>query len=142
MEAYSAFAKKFAANYGDKKCDPLPIWPEVVLRYCDSMAERLGYGDEELTFCSCYDVETKQLTRRKQKTKGEANEPKNYVKIDFKSGVPPVEDIEDEPQRAIMDLAAKTSSSSAWSNGWRNPRLDSKTGFHNAPGKGEETQWW
>jgi len=50
IEAYSKFAKKYA-NYGDKKCDPLPIWPDVVLSYCDESADRNGFGDDELLYC-------------------------------------------------------------------------------------------
>lgn len=41
-----------------------------------------------------------------------------------------------------MELDAKYSSDSAWSNGWKNPRLDSPTGFHNSPGSGESPHWW
>jgi len=42
------------------------------------------------------------------------------------------------PKRAIMDLGAKTSATSYWdTTNWMNPRLDSRTGFHNAPGKGD-----
>ena len=62
----------------DKKCAPLPIWPEVVLSYCDSNAERFGYGDDELNYCKCYEAESKMLTRRKPKTKGKGNGAENY----------------------------------------------------------------
>jgi hypothetical protein len=77
IESYTKFAKKYS-SYGNKKCDPLAIWPDVVLSYCDDYAVRNGYGDEELLYCSCYDVETMMLTRRKSKTKGLPNVPKNY----------------------------------------------------------------
>ena len=41
----------------------------------------------------------------------------------------------------MMDLGATFSQSSAWSNAWRKPRLDSRTGFHNARGKGQQPFW-
>jgi hypothetical protein len=77
IEVYTKFAKKYS-SYGNKLCDPLPIWPDVVLSYCDENAERNGFGDDELNYCTCYDVETAKLTRRKPKTKGQPNVPKNY----------------------------------------------------------------
>jgi hypothetical protein len=77
IETYSKFAMKYS-SYGDKKCDPLPIWPDLVLSYCDENAIRNGYGDDELAYCTCYDVETMKLTRRKPKTNGLPNVPKNY----------------------------------------------------------------
>jgi hypothetical protein len=40
-----------------------------------------------------------------------------------------------------MDLDATFSQESAWDNNWRKPRLDSKSGFHNARGKGETSFW-
>lgn len=48
-----------APRSDDKKCAPVPIWPRVVLAYCDEMAERLGFGDMELEFCKCYELESK-----------------------------------------------------------------------------------
>jgi hypothetical protein len=49
-----------------------------VLTYCDENADKNGFGDNELAYCTCYDVETMKLTRRKPKTKGLPNVPKNY----------------------------------------------------------------
>jgi hypothetical protein len=54
IAVYTKFAARYA-KYGDKKCDPLPIWPEVVLTYCDENAERDGFGDNELAYCTCWD---------------------------------------------------------------------------------------
>jgi len=51
---------------------------------------------------------------------------------DFK----PLKELEVEPQRAMMDLGATFSQSSAWSAAWMKPRLDSKSGFHNLAGQG------
>jgi hypothetical protein len=132
IEAYTKFAAKLG-KYGDKKCDPLPIWPEVILSYCDENADKNGFGDDELLYCTCYDVETTKLTIRKPKTKGLANVPKNYESLIFKGGVPPkIKVVVEEPGRAIMDLGATYLSKGAWDGSWKNPRLDSRTGFHNA----------
>jgi hypothetical protein len=68
---YSAEAKKFLGSK-DKSCDALAIWPEEVLVYCNQQAEANGFGDDELNFCTCYDDDKKELTRRKPKTKGSA----------------------------------------------------------------------
>jgi hypothetical protein len=46
----------------------------------------------------------------------------------------PEEDEKDVPKRAMIDLGATYSQSSMWDNNWQKPRLDSKTGFHNARG--------
>jgi hypothetical protein len=43
-------------------------------------------------------------------------------------------DLEIEPQRAMIDLGATFTSSSKWDNNWIKPRLDSRSGFHNARG--------
>jgi hypothetical protein len=43
-------------------------------------------------------------------------------------------DLRAEPQRAMMDLDASFTAKGYWDNGWKNPRLDSRTGVHNAKG--------
>ena len=45
------------------------------------------------------------------------------------------EELDDVPQRALMDMGATTSQSSMWSGAWAKPRLDSRTGFHGGRGK-------
>ena len=117
ITAYSNLAKNYPTQK-DKKCMPLPIWPEAVLAYCDENAERFGYGDMELDYCKCYNSETKMLTRRKPKTKGKGDGIENYVTIDFTSGVAPKEELEDVPKRAMMDLGATYKQSSAWNADW------------------------
>jgi hypothetical protein len=131
ISSYAQFAKTLAVHK-DKNCDPLPIWPEVVLAYCDQMADLFGFGDEELDYCTCYSHSTKKLKRRKRDTKGKGNGAQNYEVIDFKSGIPPKEDLPDEPKRAIMDLGASFRASSKWDDNWNKPRLDSTTGIYNA----------
>ena len=42
----------------------------------------------------------------------------------------------------MMDLGATFTASSYWDNNWKNPRLYSPTGVHNAPGQGTVEQWW
>lgn len=129
IDFFSKMAQS-APRSTDKKCAPIPIWPRVVLAYCDEMAERLGFEDDELDFCKCFDNETKMLTRRKPKTRGKGDGIENYITIDFKSGVPPKEEIPDAPKRAMMDLGATYQQSSAWDGNWRLPKLDSRTGFY------------
>ena len=52
------------------------------------------------------------------------------------------EELDDVPQRALMDLGGVFKSSSHLNNGWKNPRLDSRTGIHSASGQGGLEQWW
>ena len=140
IDMYSKLAQG-APKSSDKKCAPLPIWPKVVLAYCDDMAERLGFGDNELDFCKCYSLESKALTRRKPKTQGKGNGIENYLTIDFKSGVPPKEEIPDAPKRAMMDLGASYRQSSKYNSEWNKPRLDSVAGFFPAKNKAQEPMW-
>ena len=143
MTAYSILAKRFPAN-SDKTCDPIPIWPDVVLQYCDEQAEKNGYGEDELEYCKCYNIESKTLTLRKPKTKGKGKGAENYDKIVFKGGQAPKDESasEDEPTRAMMDLGGVFTASSKWDANWGNPRLDSKRCVYSAKGKGQEPQWW
>jgi hypothetical protein len=53
----------------------------------------------------------------------------------------PIKDLDVEPQRAMIDLGAIFTSSSKWDNNWIKPRLDSKSGFHNARGQGNNQMW-
>ena len=46
------------------------------------------------------------------------------------------------PKRALIDLGATFTGQSYWDGNWKNPRLDSPRGAHNAPGKGTGTHWW
>jgi hypothetical protein len=133
ITAYSKLAKTIPGP-NDKKCDPLAIWPDVVLNYCDQLAERFGFGDEELIFCKCYNIDSKKLTRRKPILKNKGNAEENYEKVDFKSGLPPKEEFPDLPKRAMMDLGATFKAKGYWDNNWKNPRLDSRYGIHNAKG--------
>lgn len=41
-----------------------------------------------------------------------------------------------------MDLSATFTASSYWDNNWKNPKLNSPYGVHNAPGQGAVEQWW
>ena len=52
------------------------------------------------------------------------------------------EELKEAPKMAMMDLGAIFTASSYWNGQWKNPRLDSKTGVHNAPGQGAVEQWW
>ena len=52
------------------------------------------------------------------------------------------EELDDVPQRALMDLGGVFKASSHLNNGWKNPRLDSRTGIHSASGQGGLEQWW
>lgn len=52
------------------------------------------------------------------------------------------EKMKQPPKRALMDLGATFTASSYWDNNWKNPRLDSKYGVHNAKGQGSVEQWW
>lgn len=88
IKKYSAMAKKYLGSK-DKKCDPLAIWPQEVLVDCNQEAERNGYGDDELNFCTCYDSDATKLTRRKKGTSG--GDAKNFEKVSFKDGVPKTE---------------------------------------------------
>lgn len=117
ISAYATLAKTLPKLKGEK-CSPLAIWPEVVLSYCDENAEKFGYGDTELEYCKCYNVDTMMLNRRKPKTKGKGDGVENYTQIDFKSGVAPKEEQEDVPKRAMMDLGATYKQSSAWNADW------------------------
>lgn len=140
MIMYSKLAEG-APKVTDKKCAPLPIWPRVVLAYCDEMAERLGFGDNELDFCKCYQIDSKQLTRRKPKTQGNGDGIENYQTIDFKSGVPPKEEFPDAPKRALMDLGASYRQSSAWDADWKKARLDSRSGFYPSKAMIDKPMW-
>ena len=44
-------------------------------------------------------------------------------------------------KKALMDLNAISSQSSFYDRNWRNPRLDSSTGFHNANNRGGADFW-
>jgi hypothetical protein len=52
------------------------------------------------------------------------------------------EELKAAPKMAMMDLGATFSASGYWSGAWKNPRLDSKTGVHNAKGQSGVEQWW
>ena len=52
------------------------------------------------------------------------------------------EDLKEAPKMAIMDLGATFTASSSYNGQWNNPRLDSKTGVHTAPGQAAVEQWW
>ena len=42
-----------------------------------------------------------------------------------------------------MDLGATFSAANYWSNDWKNPRLDSRTGIHCGHGAGDGNKnWW
>ena len=41
-----------------------------------------------------------------------------------------------------MDLEATFTASSYWNKKWKNPRLDSPRGIHNARGQSDVEQWW
>ena len=131
--AFSKLAKTIP-KHSDKKCDPIAIWPDIVLSYCDQLAERFGYGDEELTFCKCYNIDTKILTRRKPILKIKGNADENYEKVDFSKGIAPKEEFPNLPQRAMMDLGATFKAKSYWDGNWKNPRLDARYGTHNQNG--------
>lgn len=141
IKAFSKLAKTIP-SHKDKKCDPLPIWPDVVLNYCDQLAERLGFGDEELVFCKCYNIDSKTLTRRKPILKIKGNADENYEKVDFSKGMAPKEEFPDLPKRAMMDLGATFKAKSKWDDNWNKPRLDSRTGIHSAGNQQNEGQWW
>jgi hypothetical protein len=85
IKKYAKLAQQYLGSK-DKSCDPLATWPEEVLVDCNQEAERNGYGDEELDFCTCYDNDSKKLTRRKPGTRGAA--ATNFEKVSFKDGVP------------------------------------------------------
>jgi hypothetical protein len=52
------------------------------------------------------------------------------------------EELDDVPQRALMDLGGVFKASSYWSNAWKNPKLDSRYGIHSARGQSGVEQWW
>jgi hypothetical protein len=52
------------------------------------------------------------------------------------------EELDDVPQRAMMDLGATFKPSSFYSGAWKNPRLDSRTGIHSANGQSGVEQYW
>lgn len=56
---------------------------------------------------------------------------------DFKAD----ENLEAEPQRALMDMGASSTQSSMWSAAWAKPKLDSRTGFHGKGGKENQPFW-
>lgn len=41
-----------------------------------------------------------------------------------------------------MDLGSAFKASSYWSNAWKDPKLNSRTGIHNARGQSGVEQWW
>jgi hypothetical protein len=85
IKKYAQLAKQYLGSK-DKSCDALAIWPEEVLVDCNQEAEANGYGDDELNYCTCYDNDSKKLTRRKPGTRSGA--ASNFEKISFKNGVP------------------------------------------------------
>jgi hypothetical protein len=52
------------------------------------------------------------------------------------------EELKEAPKMAMMDLGATFTASSYYNGQWKNPRLDSKTGVHTAPGQAAVEQWW
>jgi hypothetical protein len=83
---YSQLAKKFLGTK-DKKCDALAIWPEEVLVYCNIEAEKNGYGNDELNYCTCFEGDSNKLTQRIADSP-RGNAASNYEKFDFKDGPP------------------------------------------------------
>ena len=51
-------------------------------------------------------------------------------------------EIEAVPKRAMMDLDGVFTASGYWDKNWMKPRLDSRTGVHNAKGTNGVAQWW
>ena len=51
------------------------------------------------------------------------------------------EKLEPVAQGALTQLGATFTQSSAWSNGWRKPKLTSRTGFHSGRGKDNKLFW-
>ena len=46
------------------------------------------------------------------------------------------------PKMALIDFGSTFTGHSYWDGNWKNPRLDSPLGVHNAGGKRFETHWW
>jgi hypothetical protein len=66
-----------------------------------------------------------------------------YEQVVLADGLPPKDEEKEliEPKRAMMDLGAKFKAKNTWNAKWNNPRLDSKTGVHNAKNNFDGT-WW